>query len=65
MKTRKWWAPVAENTHELFSREGCAHHVFRQIELSADNLREIETVLSKITVQGERYPAQFQQLVSR
>lgn len=35
------------------------------VELTADDLREIDAVASKIPVQGERYPETFQKLVNR
>ncbi len=35
------------------------------IELTPDDLRQIENVASKIPVQGERYPESFQKLVNR
>jgi len=35
------------------------------IELTADDLREIESVASKITVQGARYPDKLEQLTGR
>ncbi len=35
------------------------------IELTADDLREIESAASKITVQGARYPEQLEQLTGR
>jgi aryl-alcohol dehydrogenase-like predicted oxidoreductase len=35
------------------------------VELTADDLRAIEDALSKITVQGDRYPAHLQQRVGR
>jgi hypothetical protein len=35
------------------------------IELAADDLREIEGAAAKITVQGARYPAHLQQRVGR
>ncbi|MFZ0799181.1 MAG: aldo/keto reductase, partial [Terriglobales bacterium] len=35
------------------------------IELTPDDLRQIDTVASKIPVQGERYPESFQKLVNR
>lgn len=35
------------------------------VELTPDDLRNIESVLSKITVQGARYPARLQQRVGR
>ena len=36
-----------------------------QIELTADNLHEIETAASKITPQGERYPEHLQRRIDR
>lgn len=35
------------------------------IELTADNLREIESAASKISVQGERYPEQLERMTGR
>lgn len=35
------------------------------IEFSSDELREIESALSKITVQGARYPQEFQRMTNR
>jgi aryl-alcohol dehydrogenase-like predicted oxidoreductase len=35
------------------------------IQLTPDDLREIDTAASKITVQGERYPERLQQLIDR
>ena len=35
------------------------------VELSLDNLRELDTVASKIPVQGARYPEELQKLVGR
>jgi aryl-alcohol dehydrogenase-like predicted oxidoreductase len=35
------------------------------VELTADDLREIDNAASKITVQGERYPEAMQRLVGR
>jgi len=35
------------------------------IELTADDLREIESAASKISVQGERYPEQLQRMTGR
>ena len=59
---KPWIVPIPGTTklHRLEENIAAA-----KVELSSDDLREIETVLSKVTVQGERYPAQFQQLVSR
>jgi aryl-alcohol dehydrogenase-like predicted oxidoreductase len=59
---KPWIVPIPGTTklHRLEENIAAA-----KVEMSADDLREIDTVLSKVTVQGERYPAQFQQLVSR
>jgi aryl-alcohol dehydrogenase-like predicted oxidoreductase len=35
------------------------------VELTGDNLREIESAASQITVQGARYPEQMEHLTSR
>jgi aryl-alcohol dehydrogenase-like predicted oxidoreductase len=35
------------------------------VELTSDDLREIESVASKITVQGSRYPEHLEQLTGR
>ena len=35
------------------------------VALSAEDLRDIERAVSKITVQGDRYPAHLQQRVGR
>jgi aryl-alcohol dehydrogenase-like predicted oxidoreductase len=35
------------------------------IELTAEDLREIETASSEITVQGARYPEQIERLTGR
>jgi aryl-alcohol dehydrogenase-like predicted oxidoreductase len=59
---KPWIVPIPGTTkiHRLEENIAAA-----DVELSANDLREIDTVLSKVTVQGERYPAQLQQLVSR
>ena len=36
-----------------------------QIELTPDDLREIESAASRITVQGARYPEQLQRMIDR
>jgi len=59
---KPWIVPIPGTTKLHRLEENI---VAAKVELSSDDLREIETVLSKVTVQGERYPAQFQQLVSR
>ena len=35
------------------------------VELTPDDLREIKSAISKITVQGDRYPKELQQLTGR
>jgi aryl-alcohol dehydrogenase-like predicted oxidoreductase len=35
------------------------------VELTPDDLREIENAVSKITVQGARYPEHLQKMVGR
>ena len=35
------------------------------VELTSDDLREMESVLSKITVQGDRYPADMERQTGR
>ena len=35
------------------------------MELSRDDLRELETAASKIAVQGARYPEELQKMVGR
>jgi aryl-alcohol dehydrogenase-like predicted oxidoreductase len=35
------------------------------IQLTTDNLREIETAASKIAVQGTRYPEQLERMTGR
>ncbi|MCL4804245.1 MAG: aldo/keto reductase [Anaerolineae bacterium] len=35
------------------------------VQLTPDDLREIETAISKITIQGERYPSNLQKLTNR
>ena len=59
---KPWIAPIPGTTklHRLEENLGAA-----TVELTADDLREIETVLAGITVQGHRYPPQMQALVDR
>jgi aryl-alcohol dehydrogenase-like predicted oxidoreductase len=59
---KPWIAPIPGTTklHRLEENLGAA-----TIELTADDLREIETVLAGVTVQGHRYPPQMQALVDR
>jgi aryl-alcohol dehydrogenase-like predicted oxidoreductase len=59
---KPWIAPIPGTTkmHRLEENIGAA-----RIELTSDDLREIESAASKITVQGARYPEQMQQLIDR
>jgi hypothetical protein len=46
-----------------YSRKSCALHSNRcGSELTPDDLREIESAASKITVQGARYPEKLEQM---
>lgn len=57
-----WIAPIPGTTkmHRLEENLGAA-----RIELTVDDLREIDSAASKITVQGDRYPEQMQRLINR
>ena len=57
-----WIVPIPGTTklHRLEENIGAA-----DIELSADDLRDINSAVSGITVQGARYPARLQQYVGR
>ena len=59
---KPWIAPIPGTTklHRLKENIGGA-----SIELTVDDLHEIEAALSKITVQGDRYPAHLQARVGR
>ena len=59
---KPWIAPIPGTTklHRLKENIGGA-----SIELTADDLREIEGAFSRITVQGDRYPAHLQARVGR
>ncbi len=59
---KTWIVPIPGTTklHRLEENLGAAN-----VALTHDDLREIEQALSIIKVQGERYPAQLQQLVGR
>jgi aryl-alcohol dehydrogenase-like predicted oxidoreductase len=59
---KPWIAPIPGTTklHRLEENLAAAN-----IELSSTDLSDIESALSKITVEGARYPAQMQQLVNR
>ncbi len=59
---KPWIVPIPGTTklHRLEENIGAA-----DIELSADDLRDINDAVSKITVEGARYPARLQQMVGR
>jgi aryl-alcohol dehydrogenase-like predicted oxidoreductase len=59
---KPWIVPIPGTTklHRLEENLGAA-----SVELTPDDLRNIESAVSKITVQGDRYPAHLQQRVGR
>jgi aryl-alcohol dehydrogenase-like predicted oxidoreductase len=59
---KPWIVPIPGSTklHRLEENIGAAG-----VELSSVDLRDIKDAVSKITVQGERYPAHLQQRVGR
>jgi len=59
---KPWIAPIPGTTkrHRLEENLGAA-----RIQLSADDLREIDRAASQIEVQGARYPEHLLQMVGR
>ena len=59
---KPWIVPIPGTTklHRLDENLGAA-----DVELTADDLREIEAAASKITVQGDRYPEKLEQMTGR
>jgi aryl-alcohol dehydrogenase-like predicted oxidoreductase len=59
---KPWIVPIPGTTklHRLEENLGALH-----VQLSPDDLHNIIDAVSKITVQGERYPAHLQELVGR
>ena len=59
---RPWIVPIPGTTklHRLEENIGAA-----AIELTADDLREIDTAASNIKVQGARYPEKLEQMTGR
>src|ERR1017187_7711166 len=59
---KPWIAPIPGTTklHRLDENLGAA-----ALELTSDDIREIESAASKITVEGARYPEHLQRLVGR
>jgi aryl-alcohol dehydrogenase-like predicted oxidoreductase len=59
---KPWIVPIPGTTKLQRLEENIAS---ASIELTRDDLRQIDNVASKIPVQGERYPESFQKLVNR
>ena len=59
---KPWIIPIPGTTKLQRLEENIAS---ASIELTRDDLRQIDNVASKIPVQGERYPESFQKLVNR
>jgi aryl-alcohol dehydrogenase-like predicted oxidoreductase len=59
---KAWIVPIPGTTKLQRLEENIAS---ASIELTRDDLRQIDKVASKIPVQGERYPESFQKLVNR
>lgn len=59
---KPWIVPIPGTTklHRLEENLGAAN-----IELTADDLREIESAISQLAIQGERYPAAAQKMINR
>jgi aryl-alcohol dehydrogenase-like predicted oxidoreductase len=59
---KPWIVPIPGTTklHRLDENIGAA-----SVELTADDLREIDSAVSKITVQGARYPEKLEQMTGR
>ncbi len=59
---KPWIVPIPGTTkrHRLDENLGAAN-----VELTSDDLREIEAAASKITVQGARYPEHLEQMTGR
>jgi aryl-alcohol dehydrogenase-like predicted oxidoreductase len=59
---KQWIVPIPGTTklHRLEENLGAAG-----VELTPEDLRELETAASKIAVQGARYPEALQKLVGR
>ena len=59
---KPWIVPIPGTTkpHRLEENIGAA-----AVELTPDDAREIESALSKVAVQGDRYPERLEQLTGR
>ena len=62
LSQKPWIVPIPGTTkmHRLEENLGAA-----RVNLTVDDLREIDNAASKITVQGDRYPEQMQRLINR
>ena len=62
LEQKPWSVPIPGTTklHRLEENIGAAN-----IDLSREDLREIDGVLSKVEIQGARYPERLQKLVGR
>jgi aryl-alcohol dehydrogenase-like predicted oxidoreductase len=59
---KPWIVPIPGTTKLLRLEENIAA---ARVELTTDDLRDIDRAVSKVTVQGARYPEHLQQLVGR
>jgi aryl-alcohol dehydrogenase-like predicted oxidoreductase len=59
---KPWIAPIPGTTklHRLQENLGAAN-----VELTTDDLREIDHTVSQLAIQGERYPAAAQKMINR
>ena len=59
---KPWIVPIpgTTNLHRMEENNGAV-----EVELTSDDLREIESAAAKITVQGARYPEKLEQLTGR
>jgi aryl-alcohol dehydrogenase-like predicted oxidoreductase len=59
---KPWMVPIPGTTklHRLQENLGAAN-----VELTADDLREIDSAVSKLAIQGERYPTAAQKMINR
>jgi len=59
---KSWIVPIPGTTklHRLYENIGAA-----AVELTPDDLREIDSAASKITVEGARYPEEMEQMTGR
>jgi aryl-alcohol dehydrogenase-like predicted oxidoreductase len=62
LEKRPWIVPIPGTTklHRLEENTGAAN-----VELSPDDVREIEDAVSEVEIQGARYPEELQRRVGR